>query len=194
MKKNSAKKMRVIAGKYARREIKTPQWQGVRPLLSRLRKALFDTLFPFIRRGPFLDLYSGTGAFAIEALSRGAPSATIVELDPKTLQLIEKNLKAIRVSEPVELIGGDALKELPKLARKKRQYAIIAIAPPYHQGLEEATLNLLDQYSHLLQTDGIAFVQYPTDSPTKLQYKNLSLWKTKKYGMTSFSFFLPKDN
>ncbi len=181
--------MRIIAGKYARRELLSPKWQGVRPLLSRLRKSLFDTLNPFLPRGPFLDLYCGTGAFLIEALSRGAPSATGIELDPKTYQLIKKNLKKLKVTEPVELILGDALTELPNLARRNSQFAVITVAPPYYQGLEEKTLQLLSENISILRKDGIVAVQYPTDSPPPLEYPNLELWKTKKFGNTSFSYF-----
>lgn len=183
--------MRVISGKYARRAIASPAWTGVRPLLSRLRKALFDTLHPFLPYGPFLDLFGGTGAFTLEALSRGAPGATIIDQDPRTVRLIRENLDHAHVSEPVEVKQGDAVHWLQEFARLHRQFQVIAIAPPYYQGLENQILDILDASPDLLAPEGIAFVQYPThDETIALSRKNLTLWRTRHYGQTLFSYFV----
>lgn len=182
--------MRIIAGKYARRKLQSPKWQGVRPLLSRLRQPLFDTLMPFLTRGPFLDLYGGTGAFSLEALSRGAPEATLIELDPRSAKLIGQNAKTLDVAEPFEILQGDALAWIPKLAARDKQYAVIAAAPPYYEGLEDATLDLLDEYKQLLQPDGLMFVQYPSEAPPKLARGYYEEWKTRKYGNTTFTYYM----
>jgi 16S rRNA (guanine(966)-N(2))-methyltransferase RsmD len=186
--------MRIISGQYARRSLKSPSWTGVRPLLSRLRRALFDTLEPYLMRGPFLDLFGGTGAFAIEALSRGAPMATVIELDPRTLRLIKDNCTNIHVAEPVSLIQADALAHIPTLKQKQQQFAVIAIAPPYNQDLEHTTLALLDQNYNILQTDGLAFVQHPSDLLLTYSPQHLQIWDTRRYGATQFSYFCRRSS
>lgn len=187
--------MRVISGKYARRAIESPEWAGVRPLLSRLRRAVFDTLMPYLPHGPFLDLFGGTGAFTLEALSRGAPSATTVELDPRTAKLIQSNLAHANVQEPVDLRHGDAVKVLQDLVNEGKRYNVIAIAPPYREGLENKILDILDANPQLLLPDGIAFVQYPTDDKSIITERNrLELWREKNYGQTIFTYYLPPED
>lgn len=185
--------MRIISGKYARKAIESPTWAGTRPLLSRLRRALFDTLMPYLPQGPFLDLYGGTGAFTLEALSRGAPEATVIELNPKTAKLIQKNADAAGVQEPLEVLQGDALDWIPKLAQRDKPYAVISVAPPYHLGLEDKTLDLLEQWPQLLRDDGIFFVQYPTGEVLNLQREGFEEWRTKKYGNTMFTYFFAEE-
>lgn len=185
--------MRIIAGKYARRKLESPTWSGVRPLLSRLRQPLFDTLTPFLSRGPFLDLFGGTGAFAIEAVSRGAPEVTVVELDPRTAKLIQKNADSMNVEEPIELLVGDSLKWLPKLAEQGRQYAVISVTPPYYLDLEEAVMEILNQYPSLLQPNGIIFAQYPSEQVLPVDWSSFEHWRTKKYGNTTFSYWFSTE-
>lgn len=185
--------MRIIAGKYARRAIESPAWAGVRPLLSRLRRSLFDTLNPYLLDGTFLDLYGGTGAFTIEALSRGAASATVVELDPRTADLIKRNVKEIGVKEPVDIVRGNALEKIPLLAKQGKEFTVIAMAPPYHLDLENQTLDQLDLVPELLAPDGIAFVQYPRGEDVKLERENLEIWRTRHYGNTSFTYYVRRE-
>jgi 16S rRNA (guanine966-N2)-methyltransferase len=144
---------------------------------------------PYLPRGPFLDLFGGTGALVIEALSRGAPEATVVELDRRTAKLINTNISDLGVEEPVELLVGDACDWLPRLAEQGRQYAIISVTPPYYEDLEERMLDLLDQHPTILQPDGVMYVQYPTQQEMDLERKAFELWKTKKYGNTILSYF-----
>ena len=186
--------MQIISGKYARQKITSPAGSNVRPPLARYRKGLFDTLMPFLPRGPYLDFFGGTGSFAIEALSRGAPSATVVELNPRTLKEIQSNLDRIGVEEPVRLLRGDAFKWMPKLAEESESFGVIALAPPYQVGLEQRSLDaILPFVSSLLQEDGILFLQYPNREVIRFPKSELSLWKTKRYGTSSFSYFFKED-
>ncbi len=181
--------MRIIAGKYKGRSINSPTEETVRPPLTRFRRAVFDTLMPFLHRGEYLDLFGGSGSFTFEALSRDAPAATVIELNPKTAQLIQRNAQKIQIQEPLTLHRGDSLKWIPKIAQQQKSFAVIAVAPPYHQGLENTVMALLDQHPSLLQEDGIIFLQHPTEEKIQLEWKNFEHWKTKKYGYTSVSYF-----
>jgi len=87
--------MRIVAGEYRGRTLKSPTWDGLRPTSDRLRETLFNIVGPSIKGARVLDGYAGTGAIGIEALSRGAAHVTFVEQDARAVQLIERNLAAI---------------------------------------------------------------------------------------------------
>ncbi|HAA56912.1 MAG TPA: 16S rRNA (guanine(966)-N(2))-methyltransferase RsmD [Myxococcales bacterium] len=189
---NRSTDLQIIAGKYKGKKLASPTEDTVRPPLTRFRRALFDTLMPFLPHGPYLDLFGGSGSFAIEALSRGAPHATIVELNPKTASLIKKNFRKAGVEEPFELLQGDALEWLPKLGEEGKTFTTISVAPPYDQDLEDPILDIIDKYN-MLDPHGVLFVQHPTHFHPKLDFKNIECWKTKKYGYTTFTYFYTKD-
>src|SRR5688572_33187674 len=96
--------MRVIAGTFKGRRLKTPDWPGLRPTSDRLRETLFNILAPRIRDARVLDGYAGTGAVGIEALSRGAASVTFVEQDRRAIRLLEHNLRALGVADRYAII------------------------------------------------------------------------------------------
>src|ERR1051325_8419801 len=112
--------MRIIAGKYRGRKLKSPPSIDTRPTSDRLRETLFNILAPRIQGARFLDLCAGTGAVGIEALSRGAESVTFVDQSKKMCALIETNVSAIGIGEDeVDVIAIEALEFLRRHARKK---------------------------------------------------------------------------
>jgi len=84
--------VRIVAGEFRGRQLKSPTWEGLRPTSDRVRETLFNILGPSVRGAHVLDGYAGTGAIGIEALSRGAAAVTFVEKDPRAVKLIETNL------------------------------------------------------------------------------------------------------
>src|SRR5438552_16619526 len=93
--------MRIIAGTARKRSLKSPAASlGVRPILARIKKSLFDILRPRLEGSEFLDLYAGSGAVGIEALSRGAKTVTFVDANPNCLSIIRQNLSRLRLFEP----------------------------------------------------------------------------------------------
>src|SRR6266446_8020188 len=112
--------MRIIAGKYRGRTLKSPPSPETRPTSDRLRETLFNILAPRIKGARFLDLCAGSGAVGIEALSRGAAHATFVDQSRKMCALIEANLKALTVDEnDVEVVNGEAKEFLLRRAKKE---------------------------------------------------------------------------
>ncbi|MEZ5978650.1 MAG: 16S rRNA (guanine(966)-N(2))-methyltransferase RsmD [Planctomycetota bacterium] len=101
--------MRVIAGSLRGRRIAAPPGLGTRPMLDRVREAIFSTLAPWLDGAAVLDLFAGSGAMSIEALSRGAAHAVLVERDPKVRAVCAANLAELGIEERAELRGGDAL-------------------------------------------------------------------------------------
>ena len=122
--------MRVIAGRFKGRRLKTPSWEGLRPTSDKLRETLFNILSPRLDGARVLDAYAGTGAIGLEALSRGASHVTFVERDRRATTLIEQNLAACGVEERDYTIrGGDVAAVLPSLGAGVCD--LILLDPPY---------------------------------------------------------------
>ena len=126
--------MRIVAGEFRGRTLKSPNWDGLRPTSDRLRETLFNILGPSIRGARVLDGYAGTGAIGIEALSRGAAAVTFVEKDPRAARLIEANLAPLLGPDrpkPVIIRAGfaDAVRRLGG-----ETFDLIILDPPYAQG------------------------------------------------------------
>src|SRR5882672_9942832 len=108
--------MRVIAGSAKRRSLKSPAASlGVRPILGRIKKSLFDILRPRLENAEFLDLYAGSGSVGIEALSRGAAHVTFVDLNPNCLSVIRQNLSRLQLFERARVVRTDATRGLTHL-------------------------------------------------------------------------------
>ncbi len=122
--------MRVIGGEFRSRRLKTLPGLDVRPTPDRLREALFNVLAPRIEGSLFVDAYAGSGAVGIEALSRGAARAILIERNPKAAGLIAENLAALGLTGRAELIRGAAVKTLDRLGARLRD-AIVFLDPPY---------------------------------------------------------------
>src|SRR5262245_19979731 len=108
--------MRIVAGTLKGRTLKPPAWDGLRPTSDRLRETLFNVLAPRMAGSRFLDIYAGTGAIGIEALSRGARHVTFVESDRRAQALIAENLLRCGVAEGYAIIRAAAPQALERLA------------------------------------------------------------------------------
>lgn len=135
--------MRVIAGAAKGRPLRTVKGREIRPTSDRVKETLFNIVMPRVAGSLFLDLFAGSGAVGIEALSRGADSAVFVELMTSHLRVIEANLSATGLSERAEVIRRDARAAITDLARRGRRFDLIFIDPPYGQGLVDEALGLI---------------------------------------------------
>jgi 16S rRNA (guanine966-N2)-methyltransferase len=130
--------MRIIAGALKGRRLTSPRWPGLRPTSDRLRETLFDILGARVTGATFLDLYAGTGAVGVEALSRGASHVTFVERDPRALVLIAENLARCGVGSGYAIIRADAGRlDSSQLAGR---FDLLFVDPPYGEGDQEAIL------------------------------------------------------
>lgn len=135
--------MRVIAGSARRLLLKTPEGMETRPTTDRIKETLFNMLQPMIPGCRFLDLFSGSGAIAIEALSRGAAEAVLVENQQRALSCIRQNLEFTRLDDRARVMEGDVFACLKKLEGNSQPFDIIFMDPPYDRGLERQVLELL---------------------------------------------------
>jgi 16S rRNA (guanine966-N2)-methyltransferase len=151
--------MRVIAGKFRSRPLKGPGALRLRPTSDRLRETLFNVLGPSLEDSLFVDLFAGTGAVGIEAISRGAREAIFVESNPKAARLIRENLKSLDILA-AELIEAPAVRGLEKIAGRHLLADFIFLDPPYEKTAEyEQVLAFLDA-SHLIAPRGIVIVEH----------------------------------
>ncbi|MFQ5834604.1 MAG: 16S rRNA (guanine(966)-N(2))-methyltransferase RsmD [bacterium] len=176
--------MRITGGVARGRPIRTPRGTATRPLLSRVRKSLFDVIGDRIQRSHFLDLYSGSGAVGIEALSRGAEVTVFVEKDTVSVETIKENLASCNFSFLSKIWQKDVLTFLPFLLEKER-FDFIFIAPPYYQGLQDRTLDIIERKN--IGRSWIV-VQHSRREKVNLNRKNIKMFKQKRYGDTILSF------
>ena len=146
--------MRIIAGTYRSRRIAAPPEEITRPTSDRLRETLFNVLAPRVAGSRFLDLYAGSGAVAIEALSRGAEAAVAIESHKKAVRVIGENLQSLRIEDGFELIASDVAQGLRQLAhgrdargpQEKGDFDLIFVDPPYREhGAYEQVMRLLSE-------------------------------------------------
>lgn len=144
--------MRVIAGSRRHLLLKTVEGMSVRPTTDRTKETLFNILQPYLADCRFLDLFSGSGAIAIEALSRGAKEAVLVEQAAEAIACIKDNLKTTKLAEQARLLSMDVQRAILKLKAEHRPFDLIFMDPPYHQGLEQQVLTQL-AFSELIKED-----------------------------------------
>ncbi len=149
--------MRVIAGSARRLQLKTLDGTDTRPTQDIIKETLFNVIQNEVPGSRFLDLFSGSGAIGIEALSRDASSAVFVENNRKAVSIINENLTFTRLADRAEVITGDVMIALQQIERKGR-FDIIHMDPPYNKDLEKNVLNYLKD-SKLADEDTLIIVE-----------------------------------
>ena len=173
--------MRVIAGAYKGRNLKSPSALDVRPTSDRLRETLFNVIAPRIEDARFLDLCAGSGAVGIEALSRGASYATFVDRSRRSCTLIESNVKLCRVPEEQWEIYCSEVNEF--LKQTGSQWDIIFFDPPYKTD-HIRTLQLME-----LSDNGLLIVEHHHKTKFPETIGRLRRTRILKQGDSALSFF-----
>lgn len=135
--------MRVIAGSARRLLLKTVEGMETRPTTDRIKETLFNMLQPEIGGCLFLDLFSGSGAIGIEALSRGAREAVFIEQNPKAVECIRENLTRTKLADRAYVLTCDVIAGLKKLEGRNYRFDLIFMDPPYNHAHENAVLSYL---------------------------------------------------
>lgn len=180
--------MRVIGGSAKGTQLQAVPGDTTRPILDRVRTALFDILRPRIADSNVLDLFAGTGSIGIEALSQGARSCTFLDLERKAIETIEKNLAATHLSHQATVKHMDAFRYL---RTSKHSFDLIVIAPPQYQNLWEQAMQTIAERPGLLNPDGLIVVQIDPKEYEPLQLTHFAESRQKRYGNTLLVFFEP---
>jgi 16S rRNA (guanine966-N2)-methyltransferase len=181
--------VRVIAGKYRSRLLKGPGRLKLRPTSDRLRETLFNILGPEIADSDFWDLYAGTGAIGIEAISRGARAAIFVESHVPSARLVRENLEALDISGAAEVMEADVIRALEKLAARRLVADFIFLDPPYENtGDYLRVLEFLDA-SHLIAPYGIVIVEHHRRLELPDRLNRIERTRVLEQGDAALSFY-----
>jgi 16S rRNA (guanine(966)-N(2))-methyltransferase RsmD len=180
--------MRIVAGKNKGNILKSPKDLSVRPTSEKVREALFDILRSSIKETSFLDLFAGTGAVGIEALSRGAKNAIFIEKELKCIKIIKDNLEKTGNSQNAIVLKMDFWSGLKLLAKKNYLLDCIFLDPPYNKGLVNISLLEISKLS-ILQKNGLVIAQHYKKEKVMEKLNNLKLFNQRKYGECYLSFY-----
>lgn len=181
--------MRIIGGRFRGRRLATVAGP-VRPTADRVREAIFNILGDRVRDAAVLDLYAGTGALGLEALSRGAATVVFVEQHRRVLQLLQRNLALLGLTSQARILAGRVLGILPRLARSGCRFNLVFLDPPYGHGLAAATLKTLASLD-LVQPGGLVVVEHHRAEELAPAYAALHRSDCRTYGTTCVSFYQP---
>ncbi len=177
--------MRIIAGAFKGRKLKTISGQGYRPAMSKVRESLFSLLEArgvVFAEAKILDLFAGSGSLAFEALSRGCQKVYFVEQDPKATACIVENIEQFEVAEKCHVITDDVLKYVGRRCPEK--FSLVFIDPPYAKNYLNLTLNKLLRLNWLEEN---AFVVAEVEKHLKVNtegFEGLNLELDRQYGQT----------
>jgi 16S rRNA (guanine966-N2)-methyltransferase len=175
--------VRVIAGSRKGHKLVSPRGHDTRPTSDRVRENVFNLVGP-LDDARVLDLFAGSGALGIEALSRGAASAVFVERDQEAVRTIERNLDRLRLTG-ARVVHGDVLRTIAQEATAGAKYDLVLVDPPYGM-LTEIQARLSLHLPPLLAADGLLVVE--TDARTDPELP-LPIRTTRRYGQTRVTLF-----
>ncbi len=175
--------MRIIAGERKGHTILAPKGLETRPTSDRVRENVFNIVAPWVEDARVLDLYAGSGAMGLEALSRGARAAVFIEADPDAVRAIERNLDKLRLSAAT-VLRINVTTGLAQEAAAARKYDLVLVDPPYAMTDYGA---LARYFPAVLADDGLLVLE--TGARTEPELPGLAVRTTRKYGSTRVTVF-----
>jgi 16S rRNA (guanine966-N2)-methyltransferase len=179
--------MRVNTGLAKGRKLKSLPGDLIRPITDRAKQAIFNILMDDVRDSRWLDLFAGTGAVGVEALSRGAAEVTFIDILPEAIRLIRENLRTTGLQARARVIRQDAFDYLA--GRPNVRYDFIFIAPPQYQGLWSRAVIAIDEQIGWLAEAGTVIVQLDPREYAPLRLDHLELSDQRRYGKTMLLFY-----
>jgi 16S rRNA (guanine966-N2)-methyltransferase len=185
--------MRVIAGTYRSRILKSLKGLALRPTSDRLRETLFNVLGPSVSGVRFLDLFAGTGAIGIEALSRGATEVVFIENHPPAAKLIRKNLDSLGIRSGFTVLAADALRGLEKLVSRQEGtgpgFDYIFLDPPYAAAEDYARVLKFLGSTDLLSSGGVVVAEHRRNFDLGEEAGALRRFRVLRQGDAALSFY-----
>lgn len=178
--------MRVIAGSARGRPLRSLPGLEVRPTLDRVRQGVFSSLGERVAGGAFLDLFAGSGAVGIEALSRGAAQAVFVEVSPGCVRRLRENLERCGLQEAARVLQCDWAAGIGRLRRASMVFDLVYVDPPYGR-FDEASI--LAGVEPLLLAGGLLLFEHPARRRLPERTAGLRLTRVMRYGQTAISWY-----
>lgn len=180
--------MRVISGAAKGRRLKVPKGSALRPTAARVKEALFNILPHALAGYKVLDLFAGTGNLSVEALSRGAAEAVLVDASRHAGKAIHENIATMGFSDRSRVWIASVLTSLRRLSRRGETFDLIFIDPPYERGWVEKIMAAMAK-EQLLREGGTLVIEHSTRERVEGRYGSLVLTGQRRYGTTLLSFF-----
>ena len=182
--------MRIIAGTARGREIAAPKGTETRPVTDIIRESLFNIWQFDIEGSDFLDLFSGSGCMALEALSRGAKSAVMVDASPDAVRAIRSNLAKTGLDRcGHEVVRGDVFKAIDRFGRMRRRFDLVYLDPPFtEESIFHPVMEALGD-ARLLKVDGSVVIRARTGFGMPERVGELEKYREKRYGISTVHFY-----
>lgn len=180
--------MRIVAGEAKNHRIKSQKGHMVRPTLERVKESLFGILNPYINDAVFLDLFSGTGNIALEALSRGAKRAVMIEHNEEAVKIIIENVNSMGFEDKCRAYRNDAFRAVEILSNKREEFDIIFIDPPYKEELCTKAVEHVMKHG-LLKANGLIVCEHYALESMPDEIGTLRKSDERKYGNTILTFY-----
>ena len=184
--------MRVVAGEYGGRRLKAVPGMKTRPTTDKVKEAMFNIIGPYLEGGQVLDLFAGSGGLSIEAVSRGADHATLVDRQYQAIKTIHENLSVTKEEDKFTVLKGDAYKMLNKLAKQEQGFDYVFLDPPYKK---QQILELMEKLKKLglLNTDALIICETDQVADLPEELADFELIKKADYGITELTFYRYKE-
>ncbi len=184
--------MRIVAGEFSSRKIETLAGNDTRPTLDKVREAVFSSLGTYFDGGVFLDLYAGSGAVGLEALSRGMEFCVFCEKNREAVNIIRKNIESLKVSERCKVYPVSASKLLHLLKDTEIRFDLVYLDPPYKKQENEKMILFMSENSMLnegarIVVESLKEDTYPAKIGDMIQYKN------SIYGITRITYYRKEE-
>ncbi len=184
--------MRVIAGSCRSLQLKTPPGLDVRPTTDRIKETLFNIINNRIYDCNFLDMFCGSGAIGIEALSRGASKAVFVDNSQVSLDYTKANLEHTKLISDAVILKSDCVSAVSRLSTMGMKFDVIFMDPPYRKGLEEAVINEIIKYD-ILDENGVIIAEASNDTSFDyIEDSGYIVAREKSYGSNKHVFISKK--
>jgi 16S rRNA (guanine966-N2)-methyltransferase len=181
--------LRIIAGELKGRKLVTVPGMQTRPTADRVRESIFNILGAGVRDALVLDLFAGTGAMGIEALSRGAESVVFADNDKTALTALAKNIKMCSLENRANIIKWNILKNLNIICSFPLAFNLVFIDPPYNKNMIQPTLSNLAK-SRCLENGARVAIEHSPREPISLEDQNFKISDQRRYGKTLVSFLI----
>jgi 16S rRNA (guanine966-N2)-methyltransferase len=185
--------MRIIAGTFRSRQLKSLKGMAMRPTSDKLRETLFNVLGELVVDARFVDLFAGTGAVGIEALSRGAREAIFVEKHPPAIALIKRNLESLDIQKGARVLKSDALQALKQIADEpaaaSASMEILFLDPPYAQKEQYGNVLSFLGGANLLVENAVVIAEHPRSLDLPETFGKLERVRVLRQGDAALTFF-----
>ncbi|MBW2603574.1 MAG: 16S rRNA (guanine(966)-N(2))-methyltransferase RsmD [Deltaproteobacteria bacterium] len=179
--------LRIIGGALKGKKLYSVRDRSIRPTADRLRESIFNILSHRVLDAVVMDLFAGTGALGIEALSRGAESVVFVDNRKTALSVIRRNIDSCRLDQKANIVRWNIRQNLNCIRSKQQNFDLIFLDPPYDKNLIKPTLLNLDN-SHSLKNGACIMVEHSISEPIPTDLFAFDLLDQRKYGKTLVSF------